>query len=117
MSDITIDQVRCEALFIAPLQPSDHPTTAQILAAVAAAVGAFGVTGCAARMAHEFGDHPDTAVSRMRWARRIVAEIPIRTLWAPPSAQDDGVPDPGRARLPDRGVDPEAAVMVSCGRA
>ena len=116
MSDITIDQVRCEALFVSSLQPSDYPTTAQILAAVAAAVGAFGVTGCAARMAREFGDHPDTAVSRMRWVRRAVAGIPVRTLKVQPSAENDDVPDPDRAGLPDGGVDPEAAVVMTCGR-
>ena len=28
----------------------------------------LGVRGCAARVAGEFGDHPDTAVARMSWA-------------------------------------------------
>jgi hypothetical protein len=34
-----------------------------------------GVDACAARMAYEFGEHPDTAVPRMRWARRVVHQI------------------------------------------
>jgi hypothetical protein len=28
-------------------------------------------SGCAGRMAQEFGDHPDAAPSRMRWARQL----------------------------------------------
>lgn len=29
--------------------------------------------GCAARVAQAYGDHPETAVTRMRWARTAVA--------------------------------------------
>jgi hypothetical protein len=32
----------------------------------------YGAQGCAARMASEFGDHPDQAVRRMIWVRRIM---------------------------------------------
>ena len=35
-----------------------------------AAVHRFGPRGCTALMAQEFGDHPDAAARRMRWARR-----------------------------------------------
>jgi hypothetical protein len=31
------------------------------------------VRGCVARMAQEFGDHPDAAATRMRWARQLAA--------------------------------------------
>jgi hypothetical protein len=40
---------------------------------VGAAVGAFGWAGCAGRVAQEFGDHPETAVIRMRWARGVAS--------------------------------------------
>ncbi len=30
----------------------------------------LGSDGCAAIVAQEFGDHPETAVRRMRWVRR-----------------------------------------------
>jgi hypothetical protein len=33
----------------------------------------FGIQGCAARVAQAYGDHPETAVLRMRWARATVA--------------------------------------------
>jgi hypothetical protein len=40
--------------------------------AIAAAVAAFGIRGCAARVAQAYGEHPETAVLRMRWARATV---------------------------------------------
>jgi hypothetical protein len=42
--------------------------------AVAAAIRAFGELGCAARVAQAYGEDPDTAVTRMRWARAMVAD-------------------------------------------
>jgi hypothetical protein len=38
------------------------------------AVRKLGGRGCAELVAQEFGDHPDTAVARMRWARTVVAQ-------------------------------------------
>jgi hypothetical protein len=58
-----------DALFVSALQRSDELSAAQIRQAIAAAVGAFGYSGCAGRVAQEFGDHPETAAARMRWAR------------------------------------------------
>ena len=43
--------------------------------AIAAAVRAFGARGCAARVAQEYGEHPETAVRRMRWARTAVTGV------------------------------------------
>ncbi|MEU4423079.1 hypothetical protein AB0F81_20840 [Actinoplanes sp. NPDC024001] len=34
-----------------------------------------GVRGCAADVASEYGDHPETAAPRMRWARALVEEL------------------------------------------
>jgi hypothetical protein len=61
--------VRAEALFVSALQRYDQPSAGQVQQAVAAAIRAFGPRGCAERVAQEFGDHPETAVARMRWAR------------------------------------------------
>lgn len=60
--------VRAEALFVSTLQPSGSPSSDQIRSAVAVTLQQLGVRGCAARVAGEFGDHPDTAVTRMSWA-------------------------------------------------
>jgi hypothetical protein len=70
---------RASALFASSLQCSDEPTAGQVRQAVAAAIRAFCGPGCADRVAHEFGEHPETAVIRMCWARLAVAaafEVP-----------------------------------------
>ncbi len=63
-----------DALFVSALQRSDDPSTGQVRNAIAAAVREFGGQGCAEQVAQEFGDHPETAVVRMRWARALAAE-------------------------------------------
>jgi len=65
---VTFEAVRAEALFVSTLQPSGSPSPDQIRRAVAATLQRLGVRGCAAQVAGEFGDHPDTAVARMSWA-------------------------------------------------
>ena len=70
-AELNISDARCEALFASALQPSDEPTAAMVSAAITGAVRQFGISGCAAQMAQEFGDHPGAATGRMRWARRV----------------------------------------------
>ena len=67
------DDARREALFVSALQPSDTPTPDMIAGAINSAMRRFGPRGCAARMAQEFGDHPEAAAARMRWARQLAA--------------------------------------------
>ena len=74
MHHLSISAARADALFVSALQRSEELSTGQVRLAVAAAVRAFGSRGCAERVAQEFGDHPDTAVARMRWARMMAAE-------------------------------------------
>ena len=62
-----------EALFASALQPSDAPTADMVAEAVTRAVHHVGIGGCVGRMAQEFGDHPDAAAERMRWARQLAA--------------------------------------------
>jgi hypothetical protein len=64
-----------DALFVSALQRSDDPSAAQIRQAIAAATGAFDYSDCAGRVAQEFGDHPETAAARMRWARSVADEV------------------------------------------
>jgi len=63
---------RTEALFVSYLQRSEHPSPELIRDAVSATVDRLGRTGCAALVAQEFGEHPDCAPVRMRWARLAV---------------------------------------------
>src|SRR4051812_24528126 len=74
MSRLNVNVTRCEALFVSSLQRSDSLTHGKIQDAILRVVREFGSRGCAIRVAQEFGDHPDTAVPRMRWARQLVAE-------------------------------------------
>jgi hypothetical protein len=67
--------VMVEALFASSLQPSQAPTAHQVRAAVADTVARIGAVRCAAIVAQEFGDHPETAVRRMAWARQAAARV------------------------------------------
>ncbi len=69
-----VSAVRADAVFVSGLQRFDEPAVGQVRRVVAAAIRAFGSSGCAGRVAQEFGDHPETAVIRMRWARRVTRE-------------------------------------------
>ena len=91
MAYLSIGAVRADAVFVSGLQCCDEPSAGQVRQAVAAAVRAFGCSGCAGRVAQEFGDHPETAVIRMRWARGVARE-----------AFADSAPEPAhaRARMP-----------------
>jgi hypothetical protein len=67
-------RARAEALFASSLQPSDRPGMRQVRAAIAASLLAHrGAAGCAARMAAEYGEHPEEAACRMRWALALAA--------------------------------------------
>ncbi|MEV1177841.1 hypothetical protein [Nonomuraea sp. NPDC049784] len=71
MTTIELAQV----LFATALQPSDRLSPFQIRAAVDERLCACGSDAgwCAAYVAQEAGDHPETYVVRMRWALGAVA--------------------------------------------
>jgi hypothetical protein len=73
--DRCISAAYADALFASALQCSDAPSPKQVRQAIAAAADAWGDRGCAARVAQAYGDRPETAVTRMRWARTAVASI------------------------------------------
>ncbi|WP_238007253.1 hypothetical protein KZZ52_02690 [Dactylosporangium sp. AC04546] len=64
----TFDTVRTEALFASTLQASQRPSALQVRTAVTQTLRRLGVNGCTARVAGEFGEHPETAAARMSWA-------------------------------------------------
>jgi hypothetical protein len=63
-----------EALFCSDLQPSEQPPFDDICAAVRGSFERFGVDGCVAAVAQEYGDHPAAAQARMAWALDTVTE-------------------------------------------
>ena len=75
MACLSISTVRADAVFVSRLQRRDEPSAGQVRQAVAAAVRTFGCSGCAGRVAQEFGDHPETAMTRMCWARAVAREV------------------------------------------
>ena len=71
--DLSVSAGWADALFASALQRSDQPSAGQVKQAVAAAMAAFGDLGCAARVAQAYGEDPEMAVTRMRWACTTVA--------------------------------------------
>jgi hypothetical protein len=69
--DLVAD-LRAEALFASDLQPSQHPSTRLVWEVVHATVVQHGEVWCTARVAEEFGEHPECACRRMEWAREAV---------------------------------------------
>ncbi len=59
--------MRAEALFVSNLQRSDALTLDLVREAVSENVRRYGLRGLAARVAEEYGEHPETAVGRMCW--------------------------------------------------
>jgi len=91
--------VWADALFASVLQRSDNPSGGQVRKAIAVAVRAYGGLGCVQRVAQEFGDHPEAAVDRMRWARAVADEL----FASPPAPAQQGLrrrPGPPVASLP-----------------
>jgi hypothetical protein len=82
----TVQDLAAEALFVSDLQPSEAPVRSAVERAVTATLLRHGSDGCAAAVAVEFGDHPETAVVRMGWARAQVARIAPLVLAAPRAA-------------------------------
>jgi hypothetical protein len=74
MHESADDFTRAEALFASPLQAADVEDTEIVDRAVTDQLRRDGPRGCSARMAYEFGEHPDLAARRMRWARRVVGQ-------------------------------------------
>ena len=97
-----VSAVRADAVFVSGLQRCDEPSAGQVRQAVAAAVRAFGCSGCAGRVAQEFGDHPETAVIRMRWARGVAREAFADSPPDPRLGADAGGLLVVRPRLPGR---------------
>jgi hypothetical protein len=68
---------RAEALFVSSLQPSDQPTIDQVVSAIGLSLQTCGgASGCADALATQYGEHPEEAARRMRWALSLVVGCP-----------------------------------------
>ncbi len=64
---------RAEALFTSGLSARSEYTQVEVAAAIRHAIGTHnGIRGCVAEVAAAYGDHPETAAHRMRWARAVI---------------------------------------------
>ena len=67
---------RAAALFASDLPAGSRPSAALVEAAIARSVRFRGGTrGCVALLAAAYGDCPETAAPRMRWARGVVQDV------------------------------------------
>ena len=67
---------RAEALFTSRLATGSQPALDLVEQTIRVAVRSHGgVRGCAADVAREYGDYPEIAVPRMRWARHVVEDL------------------------------------------
>ncbi|HEX6448697.1 MAG TPA: hypothetical protein VF060_04460 [Trebonia sp.] len=69
----SIHAVHADALFASTLQCSDELNVGLVRQAISVSLDTYGGAGCAGLVAQEFGDHPEAAAARMRWARATVA--------------------------------------------
>jgi hypothetical protein len=69
-----LECARAEALFVSFVQRSDPYSAVAVRDAIRQCVRRHGSRGCAALVAHEYGEHPDVAVGRMSWALDTVHE-------------------------------------------
>jgi hypothetical protein len=72
MTPQVLENVRAEALFVSDVQSAERFDSKFVRKAVMHSVRRHGPRGCAELVAHEFGEHPDTAVSRMSWVLNAV---------------------------------------------
>jgi hypothetical protein len=67
---------RADALFASDLSVRCGPSQAAVETAIRSAVRAHGgVRGCAGEVGAAYGEHPETAVARMRWALQVIEAI------------------------------------------
>jgi hypothetical protein len=90
--DLSIGAARAGALFASPLQRCDEPGVRQVRQAIAAAMSVHGVRGCSARVAQAYGEHSETALTRMRWALTAAASAFAGSPAAPAPARAPGHP-------------------------
>jgi hypothetical protein len=67
---------RAAALFVSNLSASARPSSADIEAAIRHSLRTHGgIRGCSADVAAAYGDYPELAAPRMRWARDVVENL------------------------------------------
>lgn len=71
----TFEVVRAQALFVSCLQASQRPKPDEVRDAITTTLRWRPLGDCVARVAEEFGNHPETAAARMNWALSMVRVV------------------------------------------
>ena len=67
---------RAQALFTSDISASSRPDRVEVTVAIRQALRTYGGSrGCTAEVAAAYGDRPETAAPRMRWARGVVETV------------------------------------------
>jgi hypothetical protein len=70
------------ALFTSNLSAQREYTQIEVAAAIRHAIGTHhGIRGCAGELAAAYGEHPETAARRVRWARAVIEGINAPVGW------------------------------------
>jgi hypothetical protein len=73
---------RAEALFTSDLSARCEYTQIEVAAAIRHAIGTHdGIGGCLGEVAAAYGEHPETAARRMRWARAVIESFDAPVSW------------------------------------
>jgi hypothetical protein len=76
---------RAEALFVSNISALSSPAKAAVSAAISGAIRSHGgIRGCAGEVGAAYGEHPETAAARMRWARRLIEAMYLPSASDPP---------------------------------
>ncbi len=75
MTQNRANAARAYALFASDLSSQCCLDEVAVAAAIRTAIAAHGVRGCAGEVGAAYGEHPETAAPRMRWARNVLEAI------------------------------------------
>jgi hypothetical protein len=104
-SDDLLTAARAEALFTSDISASSQPSPVEVAAVIRQAVRRYGGTrGCAAEVAAAYGDRPETAAPRMRWARGVVETAYARQARRPAASRFDTVWPPAARVVLERSL-------------
>lgn len=99
---------RAAALFVSDVSVADHPTDMDVDAAIRRSLRTHGGSrGCAADLAAAYGDRPELAASRMRWALGVV-----ESRYARPAVHRWAAPAPIRIDRPPAPADRQLATAA-----
>jgi hypothetical protein len=82
MNTLVLSRESAHALFASDLSARREHTQAEIVTAIRQAISTHhGLGGCAGQVAAAYGEHPETAAGRMRWAWAVIQALQAPGGW------------------------------------